>query len=93
MSVGREYVRTLHGFDVYVNIKNYSRDVLILHGSADFIVPPSYSERAVEVYPHATLKIIEGASHGFNSENMSILGDFDSVVLPYVYEYLQAHTN
>ncbi len=93
MPVGRGYVKTLHGFDVYANIKNYSRDVLILHGSRDFIVPISYSERAVEVYPHATLRVIEGAGHGFNSENMSIGGDFDGVVLPYVYEYLQAHTN
>ena len=93
MPVGREYVKTLHGFDVYAHIKNYSRDVLILHGSNDFIVLPKYSERAVEVYPHATLKIIEGAGHGFNSENMSIGGNYDGVVLPYVYEYLQAHTN
>ncbi|MFR8011399.1 MAG: alpha/beta fold hydrolase [Clostridia bacterium] len=92
MPVGENYVKSLYGYDVYEHIKSYSRDVLILHGSNDLIVPPSYSERAVEVYPHATLHIIEGAGHGFNKENFSISGNFDGEVLPYVFEYLQVHT-
>ena len=33
--------------------------MLLIHGDADSIVPLSYSERALEVYPSAELKVIE----------------------------------
>lgn len=92
MPVGREYVRALHGFDVYENIRGYTRDVLILHGSADPVVPLSYSQRAADTYAHAELHVIEGAGHGFNRENMSIFGEYDEEVLPLIHAYLQAHT-
>ena len=59
------YSRDALSFDIYDMIRNYSRDVLIIHGTKDEVVPLSYSERAVEVYPQAVLKTIEGAGHGF----------------------------
>ena len=90
--VGREYVRALHGLDVYEAIRPYTGDVLILHGSADPVVPLSYSKRAAEVYEHAELYVIEGAGHGFNSENMSLFGEYDDEVLPHIHTFLQAHT-
>ncbi len=92
MPVGREYVRTLYGFDVYENIRGYTRDVLILHGSADPVVPLSYAQRAADVYAHAELHVIDGAGHGFNRDNMSVFGEYDDEVLPIIHEYLQSHT-
>ncbi len=92
-TTGRAYVETLLGYDIYAHIKTFDKDVLIVHGSADFIVPISYSERAVEEYPSAQLKVIAGASHGFNAENYSFFGDYDDEVDAYVLEYLAAHVD
>lgn len=66
MDVGRAYFEPLIGYDIYEDIGNYGRDVLLIHGDADSIVPLSYSERALEVYPSAELKVIDGGGHGFS---------------------------
>ena len=65
MSVGKVYFEKLLDYDIYDEISSYDKDVLIIHGDKDDIVPLSYSQKAVEVYSSANLKVIEGASHGF----------------------------
>ena len=65
-------------------------DVLILHGTMDFIVPASYSEKAEKMYEHCELHLIEGANHGFNAENYGV-GDYDEVSWKYIAQYLQSH--
>ena len=65
-------------------IAAYSKDVLLIHGDADSIVPLSYSQRALEVYPSAELKVISGGGHGFYGENAR-------QVITYMVEYLEAH--
>lgn len=57
---------------------------MLIHGDRDSLVPLSYSERALEVYPSAELEIIPGAGHGFSG------GDFDLAV-SYLLEYLGNH--
>lgn len=79
---------TLKDYDVYVHIGNFSKKVLIIHGSSDFIVNKSYSERAAERYGDCTLKIIDGAGHGFNKENYSFGGSYDDKVWGFIDEYL-----
>ena len=54
-----------HGYDVYEDIGDYTKDVLILHGDADTIVPLSSSKRAQDVYDHAELLVLPGSGHGF----------------------------
>lgn len=87
---GKDFMNTLKGFDVYEHIGGFDGNVLIIHGSKDFIVNKSYSERAAEEYENCALKIIEGAGHGFNEENYSMGGDFDEQVWAYIDEYLNA---
>lgn len=41
----------------------------------------SYSQRAIEEYPAAELKVIEGAGHGFSG------GNFD-LAMEYILDYL-----
>lgn len=50
-------------------------EVLLLHGDADDIVPLSYSERALEVYPEARLQVLPGAGHGFYGEDAQVAID------------------
>lgn len=86
MKVGRAYFEPLLNYDIYGAIASYQRDVLILHGDADSIVPLSYSERAVEVYPSARLEVLPGAGHGFSGEDAQSANDF-------ILEYLSTHQN
>ncbi|HIS69060.1 MAG TPA: alpha/beta fold hydrolase [Candidatus Gallacutalibacter stercoravium] len=84
MNVGRAYFEPLLGYDIYAEIAGYNRDVLLIHGDADNIVPLSYSQRALEVYPSAQLKVISGGGHGFSGYNAQLTID-------YMLEYLAAH--
>ena len=63
--VGRIYYTDVMDMDIYKLMPRYRKDVLIVHGDKDEIVPVEYSQRALEAYRSATLKIIEGAPHGF----------------------------
>lgn len=85
---GQAYLDTLIGYDAYEHIANFTGPVLIIHGSADFIVPIKYSEKAVATYQNAQLKIIQGASHGFNTENYSYK-NYDDEVQQYILAYLK----
>lgn len=90
LSDGR-YVEQLKDYDVYEHIGKFKKDVLIVHGTADFIVPYSYSERADEMYEKSTLYLVRGANHGFNKENKYFNDDYDEITWSYVSVYLQKH--
>ena len=79
------YARDALSFDIYEVIANYHRDVLIVHGDRDTVVPLTYSERAVSVYDHAELKIIHGAGHGFYS------GEPFRISTQYATDFLASH--
>ena len=84
MDVGKAYFEPLIGYDIYGEIGAYEKDVLLIHGDEDSIVPLSYSERALDVYPSAELKVIQGGGHGFYGE--------DAVqTIEYMTEYLESH--
>lgn len=63
--ISGSYSRDALSFDIYKVIRAYANPVLLVHGTADPVVPLRYSERARETYADAQLKIIEGAGHGF----------------------------
>lgn len=84
MEVGRAYFEPLIGYDFYEEIAAYDKDVLLIHGDADDIVPLSYSEKALEVYPSAELKVIPGGGHGFYEEDARQTTD-------YMLEYLDGN--
>ena len=94
-SMSQAFIDALKDYDVWQHIGTFPRPVAILHGSKDWIVPVSNSEKAVGLYPNATLHVIEGANHGFNAANLggfgSMMGgtaDYDSIVMPIVYDFL-----
>lgn len=84
MNVGRAYFEPLLNYDIYAEIAAYDKDVLLIHGDADRIVPLSYSERALEVYPSAELKVIPGGGHGFYGQDAQ-------QAMEDIVEYLEAH--
>lgn len=66
IQLGRVYAEDAMSFDIYDVIKGYPGQVLLIHGTADGLVPIAYSRRAVEVFPAAQLVEIDGAGHGFS---------------------------
>ena len=84
MTVGRGYFEPLLDYDIYGAIAAYDKDVLIIHGDADRIVPISYSKHALDVYSSAELKVIPGAGHGFYGNDLSQAADW-------ILQYLQSH--
>lgn len=93
MGMSDAFVESIKDYDVYANIGTYQNDIIILHGTNDFLVDIKYSEKAVEKYPSAVLYPIQGGSHGFNNENLNgmasmVGGEKDDVVMPYVFDYL-----
>lgn len=68
LPVGRRYIQDALDVDIYGRIGDYDGDVLIVHGALDEVVPPAYSERALQVYgDRARLVIIDRMAHGFRA--------------------------
>lgn len=84
MTVGRAYAENLLDYDIYEAISAYDKDVLLIHGDADSIVPLSYSEKAVETYDSARLEVLPGAGHGF-------YGSDAEQAVTWILEYLETH--
>lgn len=78
--LGKRYFEELRTIDAYSDMTNFAEPVLLVHGDKDPVVPLSYSEKAVAIYPDARLKVIKGAGHGFKKDEfalyMSWLKDF-----------------
>ena len=68
-TLSRLYDEDAMSFDIYDVMKGYGGKALILHGTADTLVPVEYSERAVNTMPDATLVKIKGAGHGFGGSD------------------------
>lgn len=67
--LGRIYSEDAMRTDIYAEIADYHKQVLIIHGDRDDVVPLSYSKRAMETYPSAELIIIPGGGHGFDGQD------------------------
>ena len=84
MELGGDYARSVVDKNPYALIAGYPGQVLIVHGTADKIVAPRYSEKARETYGYdrCTLVTIEGAGHGFKKEA-------DRKAIAYLREFVQ----
>lgn len=72
-TVGKRFVRDVANLDVPSEIVKFKKNVLIVQGDSDLIVPLSSSQEAVTLYDHAVLEVIKGAGHGFDDEQMKIV--------------------
>lgn len=72
MMVGSGYYKALRKVDISAECEKYPGPVLILHGEKDDMVPVSFSEDALDLFPDARLVILENAGHGFYNEEVSV---------------------
>lgn len=69
LRMGEQYIRDALRIPVYCKIADYKKNVLIIHGDRDDLVPLSVSEKAVQIYESAELKVIRGGGHGFEGDD------------------------
>jgi pimeloyl-ACP methyl ester carboxylesterase len=81
-TVSRKYFDDARTVDSYQIISSFNKDVLILQGDRDTMVPIAYVKTAAEIYPHCDYQVIQGAGHGFNgaerTEAMNLIVQFVS---------------
>lgn len=76
LQIGRQSYIDSMSFDIYEVIPGFEKDVLIIHGANDPVVPLKYSERAKEVYTSCEIEVLDGPNeHGFNAEQIKIASD------------------
>ena len=69
-TVNRKFYTDLLSFDIYKVMTNYTGKALIIHGTADSIVPISCSQKAAMLMANATLIPVENAEHGFGATDL-----------------------
>lgn len=76
VDLGRDFAATAREFDIYENMAEFIKPVMIFHGAADNIIPISHSRRAAEAYPNCWYKTYPGAGHGFAPNLMAEIDDY-----------------
>lgn len=75
------YPESAIGIDIYAEIQKIQAPILILHGTADKIVPIDYAKKAQAAASNAQLVVIENAGHGFKKKQVQ---DALHHILPYL---------
>lgn len=83
--IGKIYLEDAMSVDIYEKMNEFNKRVIIFHGSEDPIVPISYLEKALDIFPQAEYIEVEGGEHGFRGE---ILLDVAKIVVDFVNEVL-----
>lgn len=65
LKLGGVFFKSMRDFYTFDNIGLFDKDVLIVQGDKDAIVPMSYVERAEKHYKNAELVVLQGEGHGF----------------------------
>lgn len=65
MTLCKEYVKDLPGYDLMGVVTKYRGPVLVFHGTREPYVPIHYSQQVTAMYPDAQLITVQGAGHGF----------------------------
>ncbi len=85
MKLGKQYITDVIDMDPFQEIKGYTGDVLIVHGTDDKIVNISYAETALKAYESrengsVKLHIIDGGAHMFSKKHditaMNVLREY-----------------
>ena len=79
--VGKKYFEDIWDYDVYKEIGNYKKNVLLIHGEQDDSVDIIYSEYASEVYENVEFYRVKGAGHG-------VVNQMPEETMGYIFDYL-----
>ena len=68
--VSRAFIEEGMSIDPLKDFTVFQKDVLIIHGTSDFIVDYDYAVELADAYPSAELITIEGGGHGFSGDGL-----------------------
>lgn len=68
LHVGRAYCQTAQTLPIYETARLFTGPVLLVHGTADRIVPYTYSERYNNEYKNSEIVLLPGVDHSFTKE-------------------------
>ncbi|MBO5298220.1 MAG: alpha/beta fold hydrolase [Candidatus Homeothermus sp.] len=71
LKLGRGYIETARDLPIYQVASRYTGPMLVIHGTADRVVPYSYGERYGIEMPDARVELIQGDDHGFSKSLVS----------------------
>ena len=84
LDMNPDFDRIAKDLDFTVELQNYGRDVLLLHGDEDDLSPLFYSELVAEKCSNVELRLMRGSGHGFSGENRE-------KACKYTIEYFKKH--
>lgn len=68
LDLGRIYAVDAIEYDFYEHIGAFKGPVLMFQGTADWLEPKHYTDRAAEVYSDVDYEVFEGVGHAFKGE-------------------------
>ncbi len=68
VELGKDFFTSIYDYNVFDHIGKYDKNVLLMHGDKDSIVPLEYSKKASTLYPFCTFRIFPGEGHGFSEK-------------------------
>lgn len=80
--LGRIYFERSLDYDIYSVLPRFTKEVLIIQGDRDNIVPLRYAQRADETFPSSTFHVVRGGGHLFS-------GAQDRQIYPILTNYLR----
>lgn len=83
LRLGNRYFVDIWDLEPYERIREYRKDILLIHGDRDSIVPVSYSDKLAETIDHVEYHVIRGADHGY-------LGADFELAVSYIMDFLNA---
>ena len=86
LTLGKKYYTDMWDYDAYVDAEKFTKDILLIHGNQDKVVPISYAEKLANDMSNVEYHIIDGAGHGFNGN------DYD-IALKYINIFLSKELN
>ena len=68
LDLSYNFVKSIRDFYTFENIGKFGKNILIIYGDNDMIVPESYIREAQKKYPTVQLEILTGEGHGFSPQ-------------------------
>ena len=65
LKVGRDYILTAQTLPIYETAEKFTNPALMIHGTADIVVPYTYSLSYKKIFRRGELELIDGADHSF----------------------------
>lgn len=72
LKVGRRYFKDVYNIDIFDHLA-YSGQVAIYHGYRDRLVNIDNSVSAENIFPNASLTVVEGGGHGFSNKEQEYI--------------------